>query len=59
MADIVQLNFNSQPVAMCECGCQEFYLLLDGFDDGWKELLGTQCVECGNIVDWAAFTDDD
>ena len=59
MAKIIKLQVNGKPVAQCDCDCQEFYILLNGFGDTWDEIKGTECVDCGNIIDWVKVVRED
>jgi hypothetical protein len=46
------LDNHDGPVASCNCGCTEFYIRLDNFGKEWEKILGTECVSCGEKVDW-------
>ena len=49
------INWNehqNEPVATCQCGCTEFNLRVDGYGDKWTKIIGTECVECGEKIDW-------
>jgi hypothetical protein len=58
MAEVIKLGGDGRPVLSCDCGCQEFYILADSFGD-WNTIEGTECLDCGNIVDWIKVTLDD
>lgn len=54
MGKVVEVQFtNYGPVALCpECGCTKWNILLDGFGDVWKNVVGTACSDCEFTVDW-------
>jgi predicted nucleic-acid-binding Zn-ribbon protein len=59
MGKVIEFSGDGRPVVPCEkCGCQEFYIIADRFG-GWNAIEGTECIDCGNIVDWIKVTLDD
>jgi hypothetical protein len=54
MAKVIEVQFTDKgPVALCpDCGCTEWLILLDGFGDVWKNVIGTACSNCQFVVDW-------
>ena len=59
MAEVISLDY-FQPVAGCpNCGGQEFYIMLNGYNQNWDAVVGTQCCNCGMIIQWIEATKDD
>jgi hypothetical protein len=53
MAKIINWeDHQNEPVATCQCGSTEFYLRVDAYGDKWKKIIGTQCVNCKEKIDW-------
>lgn len=53
MGDIIKADFNTRPVAYCpECGNTSWHLLLDAFGNQWEKIIGTECTNCGFIINW-------
>lgn len=53
------LDYQSEPVAECECGSIVFHILVNGFGDKWDKVEGTECAECGNQIKWVKATHAD
>lgn len=59
MAEVIRWqDFKGDPVMQCSCGCQEFFILLDGYGDTWEHPIGTECCECGDKTIWARVEQD-
>lgn len=54
MGDLVAAQFTENgPVAACpECGYDQWYLNLNGFQQRWDKITGSECGNCGFIIDW-------
>lgn len=54
MGDLIKAQFkDGGPVASCpECGSISWHLCLDAFGDGWFNIIGTECTECGWTANW-------
>ena len=52
------INFEDQMrrfydfTATCECGNNEFHILVDKLGASWNKILGTRCTKCGDIIKW-------
>jgi len=53
MGEVISLTESPiYPLATCECGSQHWFILVDGFNDQWNNIVGTKCAECGQIIEW-------
>lgn len=57
--EVIQLN--DRFYATCECGSQNWKIMVDGPAHRWTNITGTKCSECGGIIEWirAKKEDDD
>ena len=47
-------DYQPSPVAQCpECGGTTFHIRVDGYGNNWKNLIGTECEDCGGLIDWS------
>jgi hypothetical protein len=45
-------DYQNKPVAKCVCGSTTFYILVNDYGDSWDKIIGTECMECGEIINW-------
>ena len=62
MAEVIKfLESDQRYVAACgSCGCTEFSLIID--DVGgleWTTIKGTECTDCGEVIEWIKVTRED
>jgi hypothetical protein len=53
MAEVISMAESTiHPVATCECGCQQWLILVDGFQDQWEKIIGIKCSNCETVIDF-------
>jgi hypothetical protein len=54
MGDLIESQFNTDgPVAKCpNCGDTRWFIRLNGFEQNWDKIIGTECFYCGFLIDW-------
>ena len=53
MSTVTPIRQEPEYVANCpECRGKHWLIRLDGVNDDWRNIIGTECVECGFCVDW-------
>ena len=51
MGELIKL---SEAVASCGCGSIVWNIRVNAMGDSWDKIIGTECAECGFIVDWVS-----
>jgi len=50
---VIPIRQEPEYVANCpECRATHWFVRLDSVNDDWKNIIGTECVECGFFVGW-------
>ena len=53
MSTVTPIRKDPEYVANCpECRCKRWLVRLDGVNDDWQNIIGTECVDCGFFVEW-------
>ena len=53
MTSVTPIRKEPEYVANCpECRSKLWLIRLDSINDDWKNIIGTECADCGFFVDW-------
>lgn len=48
--EVIQLH--DRFYATCECGSQDWKIMVDGPAHHWTTITGTKCSKCGGVIAW-------
>ena len=50
---VIELYSPEEYHATCpECGSTAWFLRINGLGDSWDKLTGSECMDCGFLIDW-------